>query len=100
MDTGGHNGVERSLPLGKIRSFRLGLNVHALALALLSQRERAGKGHVDMGVKAKRMPHRQTAALEHPLHHPLQIQQGDIGGFIFLFKRDSDCNQSRDNLHT
>ena len=44
-----------------------------------------------MGVKAKRMPHRQTAALEHPLHHPLQVQQGDIGGFIFLFKRDSDC---------
>ena len=98
VDTGGHDGVEGSLPLGKIRGFGLGLDVHALALALLPQRERAGKGHVDMWVETQRMPHRQTAALEHPLHHPLQVQQGDIGGFIFLFKRDSDCNQSRDLL--
>ena len=97
-DTGGHDGVQRVLPLSKVRVLGLRLNVHALALALLPQRKRAGKGHVDVGVEAQRVPHRQAAALEHPLHHPLQIQQGDVGGLILFLKRDSDCNQSRDLL--
>ena len=97
-DACGHDGIEGRFPLLKIRSFRFGLDVHALALALLPQRKRAGKGHVDMGVEAQRMPHRQAAALEHPLHHPLQVQQGDVGGLILFLKRDSYCNQSRDLL--
>ena len=97
-DAGRHDGVECRFPLCKVRGFRLGLDIHALALTLLPQRERAGKGHIDVGVEAQRMPHRQAAALEYPLHHPLQIQQGDVGGLILFFKRDSDCNQSRDLL--
>ena len=83
-DAGGHDGIQLGLPLGKIRILSLSLDIHALTLALLPQRKRAGKGHVDVGVEAQRVPHRQAAALEHPLHHPLQIQQGDVGGLILF----------------
>ena len=84
LDAGRHNAFSAVCHWAKSGFSASGLDIHALALALLPQRERAGKGHIDVGVETQRMPHRQAAALEHPLHHPLQVQQGDVGGLILF----------------
>ena len=95
FNTGRHDGVQSRLPVGKIGILSLGLDVDALTLALLPQRQRTGKGHIDVRVEAQRMPDRESAPLQHALHDTLHVQQRDVGGFVLFLKRDSDCNQSR-----
>ena len=74
---------------------RLGLEVHRLGQALLPQRQRRGKRHINVRVEPQCIPDRQARTLERALHHPLQIQQRNIRRLSRFGEPDSNRSQNR-----
>ena len=93
-DAARHQRLQGIDPALRVDALLLRLDLTALAEAFLPQRQRAGKGEVDMRVEPLRIVHRQVAHFKHPMEYALQIQQRNVGGLTALFKEDSYCSQS------